>query len=248
VTEERNGMAYQQGTDGVLRELALFAGAGGGILGGKLLGWRTVCAVEIEPYAASVLMQRQNDGILDPFPVWDDVCSFDGRPWRGRIDVVSGGFPCQAWSNAAAGNNTAGNYWPQMLRIVGEVCPKLVSAENVDEGAILMAQKDLADCGYETIRCKLSAADLGADHVRARWWLLAYTDHEGKLRRAINAKVGMLPELCTGVWSTYPDESGMVDGVADRMDRFKAIGNGQIPAVAAMAWQILSRQPGNCLN
>lgn len=61
-------MADQQGIDGGLRELALFAGAGGGILGGKLLGWRTVCAVEINPYAASVLVARQNDGILPPFP------------------------------------------------------------------------------------------------------------------------------------------------------------------------------------
>jgi DNA (cytosine-5)-methyltransferase 1 len=58
-----------------LRELALFAGAGGGILGGKLLGWRTICAVEWEPYPACVLAARQNDGILAPFPIWDDVCS-----------------------------------------------------------------------------------------------------------------------------------------------------------------------------
>jgi DNA (cytosine-5)-methyltransferase 1 len=58
-----------QGADGPLRELALFAGAGGGILGGKLLGWRTVCTVEYDAYAASVLVARQNDGNLKPFPV-----------------------------------------------------------------------------------------------------------------------------------------------------------------------------------
>ena len=52
----------------VLRELALFAGAGGGILGGHLLGWRTVCAVEYNTYAASVLLARQNDGMLPAFP------------------------------------------------------------------------------------------------------------------------------------------------------------------------------------
>lgn len=63
-----------------LRELALFAGAGGGVLAGKLLGWRTVCAVEREPYAASVLAARQNDGILEAFPIWSDVCTFDGKP------------------------------------------------------------------------------------------------------------------------------------------------------------------------
>jgi len=71
-----------------LNELALFAGAGGGILGGKLLGWRTVCAVEWEAYPASVLCARQNDGFLPPFPIWDDVQTFDGKPWAGIVDVV----------------------------------------------------------------------------------------------------------------------------------------------------------------
>ena len=88
---------------GELNELALFAGAGGGILGGHLLGWRTVCAVEWEPYPASVLCARQNDGLLPPFPVWDDVQTFDGKPWRGIVDVVSGGFPCQDISVAGGG-------------------------------------------------------------------------------------------------------------------------------------------------
>jgi len=87
----------------VMNELALFAGAGGGILGGKLLGWRTVCAVEWEQYPASVLCARQNDGLLPPFPIWDDVQTFDGHPWRGIIDVVSGGFPCQDISAAGGG-------------------------------------------------------------------------------------------------------------------------------------------------
>jgi DNA (cytosine-5)-methyltransferase 1 len=86
-----------------MNELALFAGAGGGILGGHLLGWRTVCAVEWEPYPASVLLARQNDEMLPPFPVWDDIQTFDGRPWRGIVDVVSGGFPCQDISAAGGG-------------------------------------------------------------------------------------------------------------------------------------------------
>lgn len=83
--------------------MALFAGAGGGILGGKLLGWRTVCAVEIDPYARRVLLARQADGCLEPFPIWDDVTTFDGHRWRGRVDVVSGGFPCQDISAGGKG-------------------------------------------------------------------------------------------------------------------------------------------------
>ena len=161
-----NELAIQQSIDRGLRELALFAGAGGGILGGKLLGWRTVCAVERDAYAASVLAQRQNDGHIDLFPIWSDIETFDGRPWRGIVDVVSGGFPCQAWSNAARGRNNGADMWPQMLRVVGEVEPKIIFAENVDEGAILMAQADLAMCGYKTNRCKISA--MPADELHSQ--------------------------------------------------------------------------------
>ena len=88
-----------------MNELALFAGAGGGILGGHLLGWRTVCAVEIEDYPRRVLLQRQADGFLPRFPIWDDVCTFDGKPWRGKVDVISGGFPCQDISIAGGGED-----------------------------------------------------------------------------------------------------------------------------------------------
>ncbi|NBW08801.1 MAG: DNA cytosine methyltransferase, partial [Caulobacteraceae bacterium] len=110
-----------------MNELALFAGAGGGILGGHLLGWRTVCAVEWDPYAASVLLARQNDGSLSPFPVWDDVQTFDGRPWRGVVDVVSGGFPCQDISSAGRGAGIDGErsgMWSHMARIIGDVRPR----------------------------------------------------------------------------------------------------------------------------
>jgi hypothetical protein len=94
-----------------MNELALFAGVGGGILGGHLLGWRTVCAVESEQYAVDVLVARQNDGSLPPFPIWDDVRTFDGRPWRDRVDVVSGGFPCQDISSSGKRAGIDGPIW-----------------------------------------------------------------------------------------------------------------------------------------
>jgi DNA (cytosine-5)-methyltransferase 1 len=116
-----------------MNELALFAGAGGGILGGKLLGWRTKCAVEIDPYARKVLLARQRDGILEPFPIWDDVCTFDGTPWRGKVDVVCGGFPCQDISAAGKGAGITGErsgLWGEMARIIGEIRPKYAFVEN----------------------------------------------------------------------------------------------------------------------
>ena len=78
-----------------MNELALFAGAGGGLLASRLLGWRTVGAVELDGYCREILLRRQADGMLDLFPVWDDIRSFDGRPWRGKVDCVTAGFPCQ---------------------------------------------------------------------------------------------------------------------------------------------------------
>jgi DNA (cytosine-5)-methyltransferase 1 len=223
-----------------LNELALFAGAGGGILAGHLLGWRTVCAVEWEPYPASVLVARQNDGILSPFPIWDDVQTFDGKPWRGIVDVVSGGFPCQAYSTAAAGKNTADDLWPEMRRIVADVAPRYVFAENVSRIAIDQAANDCESMGYKTRAISLSAKDMGADHIRERFWLLAYAYNNGELPCEVNAETLWMPSMDSSIWEDYPEPLRVADGVAARVDRLKAIGNGQVPLCAATAWKVLT--------
>jgi len=223
-----------------LNELALFAGAGGGILGGHLLGWRTVCAVEWEAYPASVLCARQNDGFLPPFPIWDDVQTFDGKPWRGIVDVVSGGFPCQAYSTAAAGKNTADDLWPEMRRILADVAPRYVFAENVSRVAIDQAANDCESMGYKTKAISLSAKDMGADHIRERFWLLAYANDNGEFSGKVNAETRWMQGLDNSIWEDYPESLRMVDGVAARVDRLKAIGNGQVPFCAATAWRLLN--------
>lgn len=222
-----------------LRELALFAGAGGGILGGQLLGWETVCAVEIEPYPASVLVARQNDGILPPFPIWDDIRTFDGRPWRGIIDVVSGGFPCQAYSTATRGRSVADDLWPEFLRVVADVAPWHVFAENVSRRAINKAAADLRALGYETKAISLGAYDLGADHIRSRYWLRAYANDKSELCSAVNAEMAIMSSVHCRVWDAFGGQPKLVDGVAHQLDEIKAIGNGQVPAVAAAAWRLL---------
>jgi len=175
-----------------MNELALFAGAGGGILGGHLLGWRTVCAVELEPYAASVLVARQNDGILPPFPIWDDVCTFDGRPWRGVVDVVSGGFPCQDISAAGKGAGIDGErsgLWVQMARIIGEVRPRYVFVENsplLVRRGLARVLADLAGLGMYARWGILGADDVGAPHIRKRMWVVAYADEDGCKRADVS--------------------------------------------------------------
>jgi DNA (cytosine-5)-methyltransferase 1 len=169
-----------------VNELALFAGAGGGILGGHLLGWRIVCAVEWDAYAASVLVARQNDGCLPPFPVWDDVQTFDGRPWRGRVDVVSGGFPCTDISCAGKGagiDGEASGMWRHMARIVGEVRPRFVLVENspmlVGRG-LARVLSDLAALGFDARWGVVGAVNAGAPHKRERIWILGYTNNDGQ--------------------------------------------------------------------
>ncbi len=177
-----------------MRELALFAGAGGGILAGKLLGWRTVCAVEKDPYAASVLLARQNDGILENFPIWDDVCTFDGKPWRGIVDVVSGGFPCQDISVAGKGRGIEGErsgLWAEMFRIICEVRPRFVFVENSPAltgrglGRVLA---DLASVGFDAQWGVLGADDVGAPHRRERIWIVA-NNHGKSLRNPAGENV-----------------------------------------------------------
>ena len=259
-------MANQQSNDG-LRELALFAGAGGGILGGKLLGWRTVCAVEWEPYPASVLCARQNDGFLPPFPIWDDVQTFDGRPWRGIVDVVSGGFPCQDISAAGAGAGIDGErsgMWREMARIVREVRPRYVFVENspmLTSRGLGRVLGDLAAMGFHARWGVLGGDAIGINTKRDRIWILAYT-HEVRRRATRQRKMDCKFAVETKFpWKNsanredhlrlfreqYSDEVLSrafrgIDDMAQRMDALGAIGNGQIPGVAATAWLELSKQ------
>jgi len=219
-------MDIQQSVDSGLRELALFAGAGGGILGGTLLGWRTVCAVEFDTYARDVLVARQNDGCLPPFPVWDDVRTFDGRPWRGTVDVVSGGFPCQDISAAGKGagiGGTRSGLWREMARIVGEVRPRFVWVENspmlVGRGLGLVLL-DLAAMGFSARWGVVGADDAGAPHQRKRIWILADSTG-GRFQRG-----------------NYGERLHVAAG-GKREGKLTGSGSGELPDVADTA----SRQP-----
>lgn len=251
-----NDMVNQSRPNGKPQELALFAGAGE-VLAANLLGWQTICAVERDAYAAQILAQRQNDGILEPFPIWSDVTSFDGRPWKGLVDVVSGGFPCQDISVAGKGAGITGSrsgLWSEMYRIVREVEPVRVYVENSSALTIRglgVVLRDLSSLGYDAQWGVISCRDVGGVHLRERTWINA--TYNGSKRRE-GSRERQIFRFSRFPWGE--DVRGIEDlrsrsdlpeslvrrvnhDVAFGMDRLKAIGNGQVPRVAAPAWHLL---------
>lgn len=241
-----------------MRELHLFAGVGGGILGGILLGHTTVAAVEIEPYCQQVLKQRQADGILPDFPIFGDIREFDGKEWRGKVDVICGGFPCQDISvGKSDGDGLDGErsgLWAEMSRVICEVQPVVgVFVENSPAltfrgmGRVLW---DLAAMGYDARWGVLGVENTGGCHARRRIWIYANPMRErfqggdnpaAKAQRSVeNSSIQALVQNTSWPDLSDPHAYGSNDGMAYRVERTKAIGNGQVPRVAAAAWRILS--------
>ncbi len=254
-----------------MNELHLFAGAGGGILGGYLLGHTCVCAVEVNPFCRKVLLQRQLDGTLPRFPVWDDIRTFDGTPWRGHVDCVCGGFPCQDISAAGKGAGIEGErsgLWSEMARVLGEVRPPYVFVENsprLTVRGLYRVLGDLSALGYDADWTVVSAADLGAPHERERLWIFGRDADESNANRnrrsrgqaVFSQERASAEALQKGrYWqrelgtidvaeriTSYSGAMRVLHGLAHRVDRLGAIGNGQVPAVAARAFQLLKGEP-----
>lgn len=268
--------------------LALCSGVGGLDLGLSIAepGYRTVCYVEGEAYAAAVLVARMEDQSLDQAPVWSDLRTFDGRPWRGKVDIVTAGFPCQPVS--VAGKRKAQDderwLWPAVLRVLGAVRPEFVFLENV-RGIITAGLGDvlggLAALGFDAEWTCLRASDVGASHRRERWFCLAYaTDirfdgyppfgrstelanaesRDGRLQLQPRRQEQAVPEprgAGEGIFPPGPNDiAGWrewldrwpgtepavrrgADGLAHRVDRLRACGNGVVPLQAAVAYRIL---------
>ena len=191
-------------------ELALFAGAGGGILGSMLCGAVCVGAVEVEQYPREVLLQRQRDGILPAFPVWDDIRTFraDNDECGGYIEklsrlpnlTISGGFPCQDISCAGKGAGIEGErsgLWTEMARVIREIRPDRVFVENspmlVGRGLALVIG-DLASMGYATRWGIIGAKDVSAPHKRDRVWILCHANKERKPDESVYEKTPRMPQ------------------------------------------------------
>jgi DNA (cytosine-5)-methyltransferase 1 len=324
----------REGGDWRVNELALFAGGGGGLLGSILLGWTPICYVENNAYCVEVIKARIRDGYLCDAPIWGDIKTFDGRPWTGCVDIITAGFPCQPFSIAGKqrGEDDERNLWPETIRTIREVRPRFALLENVPNLLVHEYARtifgDLAESGYDARWRIVSAADVGAPHLRKRLWILCresncqYDDQIGRLCEGETTKpigdgsemadsecsaTGMeeyrnsgqerkptgtsesevlrqrngeggtegvradsedvsdaqskqsrglfKPAISTNTrasgewWDNDPADSPneiaprlgrLANGVPNRVDRLKAIGNAQVPEVARKAWEILT--------
>jgi len=235
-----------------MRHLSLFTGAGGGDLAYQhLLGWQTVGYVEFDKYCQQVLSQRIEDGLLHKAPIFGDIDGFiesgATKKYKGYIDVLTAGFPCQPFSVAGkqAGENDPRNKWPQTIRCIRDIRPRYALLENVpgllNSGYFPEILGSLAEAGFDARWVVLGADDVGAPHRRKRLWILADSNGPQRARGSVSIRIQKEDPHLGGAswWKVEPSVGRVANGVANRVDRLKAIGNGQVSRVAATAWDIL---------
>ncbi len=163
------------------RGIALCAGAAGLELGIRIAvpGARTVCYVERDSYAAAALVARMAETALHQAPVWDDIATFDGKAWRGKIHFLTAGYPCQPFSYAGKrkGESDPRHLWPHVRRILEETAAPLIFCENVPghlSCGFDQVVQDLEAMDYGVKAIVVSAAEVGASQLRERLFFLGY--------------------------------------------------------------------------
>jgi DNA (cytosine-5)-methyltransferase 1 len=208
---------------------SLFAGAGGFDLAAERAGLTVAWQVEIDPMARRVLEQH-----WPAVPRFVDVRDC-GAHNLAPVDILCGGVPCQPFSSASAGKRrgTADDrhLWPQMRRIVAELRPAWVVLENVaqfDGPALEEVVSDLEGEAYEVAPpLEVPACAFGHDHRRNRLWVLGYTNRHGESGRPVHAEASGVPQPRGDAGGV-----GASDGVPNRVDRLRLMGNAIVPDIA----------------
>jgi DNA (cytosine-5)-methyltransferase 1 len=174
----------------MLNGLDLFSGYGGITL--ALSEWvRPIAYCEIDRYAQGILLSRMAEGKLPIAPIWDNIETFEGKPFRDKVDIIYGGFPCQDISVAGTGKGLGGErsgLFFRLCELVEEIHPEFIFLENVPAirtRGLREVIRTLTDLRYDCRWTCVSAAEVGAPHLRKRWFLLAKSKsgHDrGKLR------------------------------------------------------------------
>lgn len=235
----------------MLNGLDLFSGIGGLTI--ALEPWVfPVTYCETDRYCQAVLLSRMRCGDIAPSPIWDDVRTLSFGMVPQPIDIIYGGFPCQDISVAGLGAGLEGKrsgLFFEIMRLVTEINPAFIFLENVPAIRTRGGErvgKELASRGYDCRWGIVSAAEVGAPHLRKRWFLLAHSKrvelrHESRRRsgKGRKEKTGIANDGYPKRWNTMPEICGVVDGVPNRMDRIRALGNSVVPAQARTAFKRL---------
>ena len=209
-----------------LNGLDLFSGIGGNTLG--LRDYiKTIAYCEYDKHAQSVLLSRMADGSIESAPIWDDITSLRGEHFDCPIDIIVGGFPCQDISVAGKGQgiqdgNRSGLFF-EVMRLTDELNPTFLFLENVPairtRGLDIVLQ-ELTKRGYDCRWTMLSAAQVGAQHKRERWFLLAYSNKRGlQTTRSLLKTAGTAREDRECGRSTESRLDGVVDGISASVDK-----------------------------
>ena len=174
--------------------LGLCAGYGGIELGLKRVipNLRSVALCEIEAFACANLVAKMEAGLMEPTPIWTDLKTFPWAEFRDRVDILTGGYPCQPFSAAGKrlGTEDPRHLWPFIADGIRILRPKLCFFENV-EGHISLGLREvvgeLENIGYQTAWGIFSASEVGAPHQRKRVFILAYRNEPGWESRWHNA-------------------------------------------------------------
>jgi len=255
-----------------MRVLDLFSGIGGFSLGLERAGMKTVAFCEIEEFPRKVLRKHWPE-----VPIYEDVRTLTADRLAAdgiRVDVICGGFPCQDISNAGNKAGISGErsgLWKEYARLIGEIRPQFAFMENVSAllyrglGDVL---GDLAEIGYDAEWHCVSAADVGAPHLRERIWIVAYPNSYGKSDRAFNAEAIQAPDMAdsnsaqreggwlsrrihqehrnsvgSSWWEAEPALGRVANGVPNQSHRLKAIGNAVVPQIPELIGRaILNRR------
>jgi DNA (cytosine-5)-methyltransferase 1 len=167
-------------TTQTVTHLGLCAGYGGIELGLQraIQNLRTVALCEVEAFAIANLVSKMEAGLMDPAPIWPNLKTFPWESFRGCVDILTGGYPCQPFSAAGKrqGADDPRHLWPYIAKGIRILQPRLCFFENV-EGHISLGLsdviEDLAGMGYRTTWGIFSASEVGAPHQRKRVFILA---------------------------------------------------------------------------
>ena len=221
-----------------MRHLDLFSGIGGFALAARWVGWETIGFCEIDPWCRRVL--RKNFG--NAVPIHKDIRTYDGQD----CDVITGGFPCQSFSTAARGRNNAVDLWPEMHRLIREVRPRWVVAENVPGNEfkhIDRACSDLSHTGYTVWPFDLAVKT--RRHIRRRFYIVAHADIDRESDGPFDEKVAILQDLTKFGDGFNAETMGMDDGLSRRMDRLRGLGNAIVPQVAQIIFEAINEVERN---